>query len=188
LFTMNAQGIQGAMFLMVSHGIVSGALFLCVGVVYDRMHTREIAAYGGLVNRMPLYAVAMMVFTMANVGLPGTSGFVGEFLTMMGAFRANPWVSFFSVFGIILSAGYALWLYARVVYGKLEKPNLQGILDLDRREMVMLAPLVALTIYYGFHPAPVLDVFAPPTDALMKSVQAALSTTQTAAAALPLPR
>jgi NADH-quinone oxidoreductase subunit M len=187
LFTMNAQGIQGAMFLMVSHGIVSGALFLCVGVVYDRMHTREITAYGGLVNRMPLYAVAMLIFTMANVGLPGTSGFVGEFLTMMGAFRANPWVSFFSVFGIILSAAYALWLYARVVYGKLEKPSLQGILDLDRREMAMLAPLVVLTIYYGFHPAPVLDVFAPPTDALMKSVQAALSTTQTAAAALPLP-
>ncbi|QGY04637.1 NADH-quinone oxidoreductase subunit M [Methylobacterium mesophilicum SR1.6/6] len=188
LFTLNEQGIQGALFLMISHGIVSGALFLCVGVVYDRMHTREISAYGGLVKRMPLYAVAMMVFTMANVGLPGTSGFVGEFLAMLGAFKANPNVAFFSTFGIILSAGYALWLYARVVYGKLEKPNLQGILDLDTREKIILAPLVALTIYYGVHPAPVLDVFAPSTDALMASIKTALSNTQTAAAALPVPR
>ncbi|WP_298967398.1 NADH-quinone oxidoreductase subunit M [uncultured Methylobacterium sp.] len=187
LFTMTEQGIQGALFLMISHGIVSGALFLCVGVVYDRMHTREISAYGGLVKRMPLYAVAMMVFTMANVGLPGTSGFVGEFLAMIGAFRANPMVSFFSVFGIILSAAYALWLFARVVYGKLEKPNLQGIADLDRREMIILAPLVFLTIYYGFHPSPILDVFAPSTEALMQGMRAALSSTQTAAAALPVP-
>ncbi len=187
LFTMTEQGIQGALFLMISHGIVSGALFLCVGVVYDRMHTREISAYGGLVNRMPLYAVAMMVFTMANVGLPGTSGFVGEFLAMIGAFRANPMVSFFSVFGIILSAAYALWLFARVVYGKLEKPNLQGITDLDRREMIILAPLVFLTIYYGFHPSPILDVFAPSTEALMQGMRAALSSTQTASAALPVP-
>ncbi|MDP4002874.1 NADH-quinone oxidoreductase subunit M [Methylobacterium sp. NEAU K] len=188
LFTLNEQGIQGALFLMISHGIVSGALFLCVGVVYDRMHTREISAYGGLVKRMPLYAVAMMVFTMANVGLPGTSGFVGEFLSMLGAFKANPNVAFFSTFGIILSAGYALWLYARVIYGKLEKPNLQGILDLDTREKIILAPLVALTIYYGVHPAPVLDVFAPSTEALMTGMKAALANTQTAAAALPLPR
>jgi NADH-quinone oxidoreductase subunit M len=188
LFTLNEQGIQGALFLMISHGIVSGALFLCVGVVYDRIHTREISAYGGLVKRMPLYAVAMMVFTMANVGLPGTSGFVGEFLAMMGAFRANPMVAFFSTFGIILSAGYALWLYARVIYGKLEKPNLQGILDLDLREKIILAPLVALTIYYGVHPAPVLDVFAPSTEALMTGMRAALANTQTAAAALPVPR
>ncbi|MGU3384556.1 NADH-quinone oxidoreductase subunit M [Methylobacterium sp. D53M] len=188
LFTLNEQGIQGALFLMISHGIVSGALFLCVGVVYDRMHTREISAYGGLVKRMPLYAVAMMVFTMANVGLPGTSGFVGEFLAMLGAFKANPNVAFFSTFGIILSAAYALWLYARVIYGKLEKPNLQGILDLDTREKIILAPLVVLTIYYGVHPAPVLDVFAPSTDALMASIKTALSNTQTAAAALPIPR
>ena len=188
LFTLNEQGIQGALFLMISHGIVSGALFLCVGVVYDRMHTREIAAYGGLVKRMPLYAVAMLIFTMANVGLPGTSGFVGEFLAMLGAFKANPNVAFFSTFGIILSAAYALWLYARVIYGKLEKPNLQGILDLDTREKIILAPLVVLTIYYGVHPAPVLDVFAPSTDALMASIKTALSNTQTAAAALPIPR
>ena len=182
LFTMNAQGIQGALYLMISHGFVSGALFLCVGVIYDRMHTREIAAYGGLVKRMPLYAVAFLVFTMANVGLPGTSGFVGEFLAMLGAFRSNPWVAFFATFGIILSAAYALWLYARVVYGRLEKPSLQGILDLDRREMVMLAPLVLLTIWYGVHPAPILDAFAPSTENLLRGVQAALATTKTAAA------
>ncbi|OYZ89576.1 MAG: NADH-quinone oxidoreductase subunit M, partial [Xanthobacter sp. 17-67-6] len=113
IFAMNEQGLQGAMFLMISHGFVSAALFLCVGVIYDRMHTREIAAYGGLVNRMPKYAVALMVFTMANVGLPGTSGFVGEFLTMMAVFERNTWVAFFAATGVILSAAYALWLYRR---------------------------------------------------------------------------
>src|SRR3712207_861028 len=141
LFSMTHQGIQGAMFQMVSHGLISGALFLCVGVIYDRMHTREIAAYGGLVNRMPLYALAMMIFTMANVGLPGTSGFVGEFLTLLGAFRANAWVAFFATTGVILSAPYMLWLYRRVVYGPLEKPALQTMADLDRREIALLAPL-----------------------------------------------
>lgn len=182
LFAMNAQGIQGAMFQMISHGLVSGALFLCVGVVYDRMHTREIAAYGGLVNRMPLYAVALMVFTMANVGLPGTSGFVGEFLTMMGAFRSNPWVGFFSAFGVILSACYALWLYARVIYGRLEKPSLADIADLDRREMAILAPLVLLVLYYGIVPGPILDTFAAPTESLIRSVEAAMASVKTAAA------
>ena len=126
LFAMNQQGVQGAVFQMVSHGLVSGALFLCVGVVYDRMHTREIAAYGGLVERMPLYAVAFMVFTMANVGLPGTSGFIGEFLTLLGAFQANSWVAFFATTGVILSAAYALYLYRRVIFGELEKPSLQS--------------------------------------------------------------
>ena len=182
LFAMNPQGIQGAMFQMVSHGLVSGALFLCVGVVYDRMHTREIAAYGGLVNRMPLYAVAMLVFTMANVGLPGTSGFVGEFLTMMGAFRSNPWVGFFSAFGVILSAAYALWLYARVVYGRLDKSALQGIADLNGREIATLAPLVLLVVYYGVQPGPILDAFAPPTENLLKGVQSAMAAVKTAAA------
>jgi NADH-quinone oxidoreductase subunit M len=184
LFSLTQQGIQGAMFQMVSHGIVSGALFLCVGVVYDRMHTREISAYGGLVNRMPLYAVAMLVFTMANVGLPGTSGFVGEFLTMLGGFRSNPWVGFFSAFGVILSAAYALWLYARVIYGKLEKPSLRDIADLNGRELVLLVPLVILTIYYGVHPGPVLDVFASPTEALLHGVDTAMAATKVAAAAL----
>jgi NADH-quinone oxidoreductase subunit M len=184
LFSLTQQGIQGAMFQMVSHGIVSGALFLCVGVVYDRMHTREISAYGGLVNRMPLYAVAMLIFTMANVGLPGTSGFVGEFLTMLGGFRSNPWVGFFSAFGVILSAAYALWLYARVIYGKLEKPSLRDIADLNGRELVLLVPLVILTIYYGVHPGPVLDVFASPTEALLHGVDTAMAATKVAAAAL----
>lgn len=183
LFSMNPQGIQGAMFQMVSHGLVSGALFLCVGVVYDRMHTREIRAYGGLVQRMPLYAVTFMLFTMANVGLPGTSGFVGEFLTLMGAFRANTWVSFFATTGVIFSAAYALWLYRRVVYGVLDKPALQGITDLNRREIITFLPLALLVIYYGVQPGPILDAFAAPTDALMKSYEAALATVKTAALA-----
>jgi NADH-quinone oxidoreductase subunit M len=181
LFTMTAQGIQGAMFQMISHGLVSGALFLCVGVIYDRMHTREIAAYGGLVNRMPLYAFVFMLFTMANVGLPGTSGFVGEFLTLVGAFRANTWVAFFATTGVILSAAYALWLYSRVVYGTLEKPSLAAITDLNRREIAIFAPLVVLVIYYGIQPAPILDTVAASTDALIKGYQAALSGARTAA-------
>ncbi len=185
IFSMNPQGIQGAMFTMISHGLVSGALFLCVGVIYDRMHTREIAAYGGLVNRMPLYAVAFLIFTMANVGLPGTSAFVGEFLSLLGAFRTNPWVAFFATSGVILSAAYALWLYRRVVYGELTKPALQGIKDLTTREMVILAPLVLLVIYYGVHPGPILDSFAASTDSLLKGTQAALATVKTAAIAAP---
>jgi NADH-quinone oxidoreductase subunit M len=169
------------MFQMISHGLVSGALFLCVGVIYDRMHTREIAAYGGLVNRMPAYAVAFMVFTMANVGLPGTSGFVGEFLTLLGAFRVNPWVAFFATTGVILAAPYMLWLYSRVLYGPLEKPSLKTIADLNRREIAILAPLVLLVIYYGVQPQPILDSFAASTEALVRGAEAALSATRTAA-------
>lgn len=180
LFTLTPQGIQGAMFQMVSHGLVSGALFLCVGVVYDRMHTREIAAYGGLVNRMPVYAVIFMVFTMANVGLPGTAGFVGEFLTLMGAFKANPWVAFIATSGVILSAAYALWLYRRVMFGELVKPELKGIADLDRREMAILIPLVLLTVWYGIRPGTILDAFAAPTEALIRNYQAALTAAKTA--------
>jgi NADH-quinone oxidoreductase subunit M len=160
IFTGNVYGVHGAIFQMISHGIVSAALFLCVGVVYDRMHTRDIAAYGGLVSRMPRYAVAFMVFTMANVGLPGTSGFIGEFLTMFAAFQANTWVAFFAAFGVILSAAYALWLYRRVIFGALTKESLKGILDLDAREIAVLVPLVILTILFGFYPAPILDATA----------------------------
>ena len=174
LFTLNAQGIQGGRFQMVSHGLVSGALFLSVGVIYDRMHTREIAAYGGLVHRMPRYAAIFMLFTMANVGLPGTSGFVGEFLTLLGAFRANTTVAFFATTGVILSAGYALWLYARVIFGKLEKPSLMTIEDINPRELAVMLPLVVLTIWYGIQPNAILDVFAAPTQALLKSTHAAL--------------
>jgi NADH-quinone oxidoreductase subunit M len=160
IFSGNVMGIHGAVFQMISHGIVSGALFLCVGVVYDRMHTRDIEAYGGLVQRMPRYALAFMVFTMANVGLPGTSGFVGEFLTMVGTFQVNTWVAFFAAFGVIFSAAYALYLYRRVIFGALTKDSLKGILDLDAREIIVLVPLVVLTILFGFYPAPILDATA----------------------------
>jgi len=175
LFTMNTQGVQGAVFQMVSHGIVASALFLCVGVVYDRLHTREIAAYGGLVKNMPKYAIALMVFTMANVGLPGTSGFVGEFLTLLGSFRANTWVAFFATTGVILSAAYALFLYRRIIFGVLDKPSLMNIKDLTSRELVLLVPLVVLTIYYGVHPGPILDACAASVEQLIKSYDAALA-------------
>jgi NADH-quinone oxidoreductase subunit M len=182
LFSLTQQGIQGAIFQMVSHGLVSGALFLCVGVVYDRMHTRDIAAYGGLVVRMPLYAVTFLIFTMANVGLPGTSGFVGEFLTMLGTFQVNSWVALFSTTGIILSAAYALFLYRRVVFGVLEKPSLQAIMDLSGREQALFVPLILLTLYYGVHPAPILDGCAASVEALLKGYDPAMSVTKTALA------
>ncbi|CUA95463.1 NADH-quinone oxidoreductase subunit M [Pannonibacter indicus] len=174
VFAMNMQGVQGAIFQMLSHGIVSGALFLCVGVIYDRMHTREISAYGGLVNRMPVYAVIFLILTMANVGLPGTSGFVGEILTLMGAFEANTWVAFFAATGVILSAAYALYLYRRVVFGALDKESLKSILDLDLREKVLLVPLVVLIIFFGFYPSPVLDVTAASVEALITNYNAAI--------------
>jgi NADH-quinone oxidoreductase subunit M len=174
IFTFTVQGVDGAIFQMLSHGIVSAALFLCVGVVYDRMHTREIVAYGGLVNRMPLYAVCFMVFTMANVGLPGTSGFIGEFLTLLGAFKANTWVAFFATFGVILSAAYALWLYRRMIFGPLEKPSLKSVTDLGYREVLVMAPLVILTILFGFYPAPLMDVTAVSVNNLVSNYQAAL--------------
>ncbi len=183
IFTLNEIGIQGAIFLMLSHGIVSGALFLCVGVIYDRMHTREIAAYGGLVNNMPKYAVVLLIFTMANVGLPGTSGFVGEFLTLLGAFQANTWVAFFATTGVVLSAAYALWLYRRVVFGALTKDSLKGLLDLSTREKAVIYPLVALTIFFGVYPAPILDATAASVDALVGHVTASIEAGRTTAAA-----
>ncbi|MBW9113035.1 NADH-quinone oxidoreductase subunit M [Rhizobium cauense] len=174
IFAANSQGLQGSIFQMLSHGIVSGALFLCVGVVYDRTHTREIAAYGGLVNNMPKYAVAFMVFTMANVGLPGTSGFIGEFLTLIGVFRVNSWVALFAATGVILSAGYALWLYRRVIFGALDKEKLKALLDLSPREQLILYPMVALTIFFGVYPAPVFDATAASVDQLVNSYSAAV--------------
>ena len=182
LFTLNPQGVQGAMFLMISHGFVSGALFLCVGVIYDRMHTREIAAYGGLVNRMPLYAFTFMVFTMANVGLPGTAGFIGEFLTLVGAFNANSWVALFATTGVILSAAYALFLYRRVVFGALEKASLANIADLSAREIAIFVPLIALTIFYGVRPGPVLDASAASVANLLQTHSALLEAVKLAAA------
>jgi NADH-quinone oxidoreductase subunit M len=174
MFTLSQEGVQAAVFQMISHGVVSGALFLCVGVVYDRMHTREIRAYGGLVNRMPLYATVFMIFTLANVGLPGTSGFVGEFLALIAAFRVNTGVALFATTGVILSAAYALWLYRRVVFGKLEKRELAAILDLDRRETMTLVPLAVLTILFGIWPAPVLDTSAASVAAMVDHVRAAI--------------
>ncbi len=174
IFTASQQGIDGAIFQMLSHGIVSAALFLCVGVVYDRLHTREISAYGGIVERMPMYAVAFMVFTMANVGLPGTSGFVGEFLTLLSAFGANTWVAILATTGVILSAAYALYLYRRVIFGPLTKPSLKSLLDLSPREIAILAPLVILTIFYGVYPAPVLDVTAVSVRNLVQNYEAAV--------------
>ncbi|MBC7312808.1 MAG: NADH-quinone oxidoreductase subunit M, partial [Rhizobium sp.] len=180
-FAANTQGVQGAIFQMISHGFVSAALFFCVGVIYDRMHTREIAAYGGLANNMPKYAVAFMVFTMANVGLPGTSGFVGEFLTLIGVFRANTWVALFAATGVILSAAYALWLYRRVVFGALEKESLKGLLDLSLREKAILYPLIALTIFFGVYPAPIFDATAASVDLLVNNYEAALQAAQSVA-------
>jgi NADH-quinone oxidoreductase subunit M len=175
IFAMNPQGIEGAIFQMLSHGIVASALFLCVGVIYDRMHTREIKAYGGLVNRMPFYAAAFLIFTMANVGLPGTSSFIGEFLTLMGAFRANSWVAFFAASGVILSASYGLWLYRRIMLGPLDKPSLKGMFDLSPREIMILVPLVVLTIFFGVYPTPVFHVTSASVDNLITNYQAALS-------------
>jgi NADH-quinone oxidoreductase subunit M len=184
LFSMNMQGVQGAVFQMVSHGLVASALFLCVGVVYDRLHTREISAYGGIVKTMPLYAVAFMVFTMANVGLPGTSGFVGEFLTLLGSFGYSPWVALGATTGVILSATYALYLYRRVIFGALEKPALAGLKDLSAREITLLAPLVGLTIWYGVQPGAILNACAASVQLLIKNYEAALAVTKTAALAL----
>lgn len=182
IFAMNEAGVQGAIFQMLSHGLVSGALFLCVGVVYDRMHTREIAAYGGLVNNMPKYAVAFLIFTMANVGLPGTSGFVGEFLTLFGIFQVNTWVALIAATGVILSAAYALWLYRRVVFGALTKESLKGLFDLSGREKVVLYPLIILVIFYGVYPAPVFDATTASVKALINNVTVSIDAAQTAAA------
>lgn len=175
IFTLTEQGIQGALFQMLSHGLVSGALFLCVGVIYDRLHTREIAAYGGLVHRMPLYALLFMVFTMANVGLPGTSGFVGEFLTLLSSFNVNTFAAAFATTGVILSAAYALWLYRRVIFGKLEKKTLFNLADLNRRELALLVPLALLVIFYGLYPSAVFDVTASAVGEMLGGIKQALA-------------
>jgi len=183
IFAVTAQGVAGGIFQMVSHGIVSAALFLCVGIVYDRMHTREIAAYGGLVNRMPLYAFVFMVFTLANVGLPGTSGFVGEFLSLIGTFRVNTWVATMATLGTILSAAYALWLYRKIIFGKLEKPSLFNIKDIGWREIAIMAPLVILTIVFGVYPKPVLDISSASVAQLIDNYQHAVGAVHSAALA-----
>lgn len=181
IFAGTMQGVAGGVFQMVSHGIVSGALFLCVGVVYDRLHTREIAAYGGLVNRMPLYAFMFMVFTMANVGLPGTSGFVGEFMTLIGTFKVSIPTATIATLGVILSAAYALWLYRKVVFGVLDKPSLASIKDLTLREGIILAPLVILTILFGVYPKPILDMSAASVQQLVTNYNTAITAVKAAA-------
>jgi NADH-quinone oxidoreductase subunit M len=174
IFAANQQGIDGAIFQMVSHGFISAALFLCVGVIYDRMHTRDINAYGGLVTRMPAYALIFMLFTMANVGLPGTSGFVGEFLTLMAVFQVNTLVAVVATTGVIFSAAYALWLYRRVMMGDLIKESLKSITDMTIRERVIFAPLVLMTILLGIYPALVLDIIGPTVTALVLQHDTAL--------------
>ncbi len=180
IFAANQQGIDGAIFQMLSHGFISGALFLCVGVIYDRMHTRQIDAYGGLVNRMPAYALVFMFFTLANVGLPGTSGFVGEFLTLMGVFQANTWVALFATSGVILSAAYALWLYRRVMMGDLIKEALRSITDMTGRERLIFAPLVAMTLLLGVCPWLATDLIGPSVGHLIAEYHAALPVTESA--------
>ncbi|PRZ48459.1 NADH-quinone oxidoreductase subunit M [Tritonibacter scottomollicae] len=175
IFTANQQGVDGAIFQMLSHGFISAALFLCVGVIYDRMHTRDIDAYGGLVIRMPAFALVFMFFTMGNVGLPGTSGFIGEFLTLVGAFQENTWVAFVATTGVIFSACYALWLYRRVVFGDLIKESLKAIKDMSAREKWIFAPLIAMTLLLGVYPAVVTDVIGPSTEALVQSVNTAVA-------------
>jgi len=174
MFAMNPQGVEGSIFQMLSHGLVSGALFLCVGVVYDRLHTREIARYGGLVNNMPRYAVVFLFFTMAAVGLPGTSGFVGEILVMVGAFHANTWTAVLMATGVILSAAYMLWLYRRVIFGELTKPDLKDMLDLSKRELLIFTPIVLVVLWMGVYPQSFLRIMHASVDNLITEHQASL--------------
>lgn len=175
IFTATQQGIDGALFQMLSHGIISAALFLCVGVIYDREHSREIAHYGGLVERMPRYAFVFMIFMLGSVGLPGTSGFVGEFLILVGAFQDNTWVALLASTGVILGAAYMLYLYRRVVFGKLDKEHLKQIVDLEPREIAIFAPLVVLVVWMGIWPDPFLSVFDATVSNLLQNYQSALA-------------
>jgi NADH-quinone oxidoreductase subunit M len=186
LFVFNQQGIEGAMITMLSHGVVSGALFLCVGVVYDRLHTREIARYGGLATNMPAYACFFMLFTMASIGLPGTSGFVGEFLVFMGAFKTSSWMTLVILTGIILGAAYALYLYRRIIFGTLEKADLRSLRDLSPRELAIMVPLAAVVLWMGVYPKPFLDPLHAPVEAIVARIdRAAPPVQQVAARAVP---
>ncbi len=180
-FTMTVQGIEGAIFLMLSHGVVAAALFLIVGVVYDRLHSREIATYGGLVHRMPAYSLAFMIFMLASVGLPGTGGFVGELLVLVGAFQANSWVAALTAIGTILGAAYMLYLYRRVIFGALTKDSLKKVLDLSPREIAVFAPLVLLVFWMGLYPAPFLEVMHVSVNNLIERVETARAAMETAA-------
>ncbi len=175
LFTFNIQGIEGALFQMLSHGVVSAALFLCVGVIYDRIHTRDIARYGGLASRMPAYALFFMLFTMASVGLPGTAGFVGEFLVLVGAFKVSFWLALLGSTGMILGAVYMLFLYRRVVFGTITRDDLRGILDLSPREIAIFAPLIGLTLWMGIYPSSFTQFFDATVHAMVENHVAALT-------------
>jgi NADH-quinone oxidoreductase subunit M len=177
IFTFNQQGIEGALFTMLSHGVVSGALFLCVGVLYDRVHSREIARYGGVAKIMPAYALVFMLFTMGSVALPGTAGFPGEFLVIVGAWAVNPWVAFGAALGMILGAAYMLYLYRRVAFGKITKQDLRSLLDLSPREYATFAPLILLTLWMGVYPQSFLSFFSATVAELVQNHQEALALT-----------
>jgi NADH-quinone oxidoreductase subunit M len=174
-FTLTVQGIEGAIFVMLAHGVISAALFLIVGVVYDRIHSREIAAYGGLVHRMPGYSLIFMIFMLGSVGLPGTAGFVGEFLVLVGAFKANTWVAALAATGLILGAAYMLFLYQRVIFGSLTKDSLAAIKDMSLREVAIFAPLIVLVILMGVYPAPFLDIMHVSVANMITNIESALN-------------
>jgi len=175
IFSFKEQGLSGAIFQMLSHGIVSAALFLCVGVVYDRIHTREIERYGGLVERMPKYAFVFMVFVLASVGLPGTSGFIGEFLVLVGLFQVSTWVAMLAATGVVLGAAYMLWLYRRVIFGKLTREDLKSIMDVNRREIAVFVPLLLLTVFMGVYPLPFLEIIEVSSSHLIEQHKIAMS-------------
>ena len=175
IFTFTVQGIEGSVIQMISHGIVSAALFLCVGVVYDRLHTREISRYGGLVNKMPMYAFTFMIFILASLGLPGTSGFVGEFLVLLSIFSINTYFAVFATTGVVLAATYSLWLYRRMIFGALIKDDLSEMLDLTRREIIIFVPLITLTIFIGIYPKPVIDIIEPSAKKIVNQVNGKLN-------------
>jgi NADH-quinone oxidoreductase subunit M len=173
IFAFNQQGLEGALIVMLAHGLVSGALFLCVGVIYDRLHTREIERYGGLSNNMPAYSVLLLLFTMASIGLPGTAGFVGEFLALVGAYKANSWVGAIATIGIILGAGYMLWLYWRVAYGTSRNPDAAAMPDLNGREYASLGPIAAVVLWMGIYPESFLAPMRNDVTLLLERVERA---------------
>jgi NADH-quinone oxidoreductase subunit M len=175
IFVFNRQGFDGAMFQMLSHGIVSAALFLCVGVIYDRLHTREIARYGGLIKNMPKYALAFMVFMMASVGLPGTSGFVGEFLVLIGAYKASTTVTALAATGVVLGAAYMLYLYKRVVFGELNKPDVKAMKDIDAREIAIFVPMIGLVFWMGVYPSSFTEPMGPALSHVLERLQPAIA-------------
>ena len=171
IFTFTVQGIEGGIIQMISHGIVSAALFLCVGVVYDRLHTREIARYGGLVSKMPFYSFSFMIFILASLGLPGTSGFVGEFLVLLSIFTVNTYFAIFATTGVVLAATYSLWLYRRIIFGALIKDDLSEMFDLTRREIIIFLPLIVLTVFIGLYPKPIINIIEPSTEKIVNQIK-----------------